>query len=266
MKQSRPISNSQLSAFRKSPAHWLAYIQEEKKPPTAPMILGGLSHCLALEKEEFPKKYFILDLDKKPNPDSNFRNAKNRDWKIEQEQIAGDKEVVTSDLVNLSSKMIEALYKNDEAVKYLQDGKEFESKLKWKCRGLEFKGIRDIVGDDFIADLKFVNDADPRTFHRSIFNYGLYRQGGMYIDGEMKGSFTGDPHKQFVFIAVENSEPFGVSVNILDPEVIIYGVTEYRHMAEDLKMSLDNDYFPSYDHRSVHGHFEVYMPNYFGLD
>lgn len=54
------ISNSQLSAFKRSPAHWLHYITE-KRVQTPAMVLGSVAHCLALEPENFDKEFFLLD-------------------------------------------------------------------------------------------------------------------------------------------------------------------------------------------------------------
>jgi len=54
------ISNSQLSAFKKSPAHWLHYIMQERVQTPA-MLFGSVAHCLALERERFEEKYFYFD-------------------------------------------------------------------------------------------------------------------------------------------------------------------------------------------------------------
>lgn len=261
MIQPRAISNSQLTAFKRSPAHWLQYVKTPKKQTEA-MLLGSVAHCLALEKENFEKKYFLMDLEQMPEPKKDFRIKVNSVWKEEQLERAHGLDVVTSEELTRAGKMVEALYSDEVAVKYLQRAQAFESKLEWNCLGLNFLGIRDITGEDYIADLKFVSNADPYAFKRYLFNNGVYRQGGMYLDGEMGGEFTGDPHKRVLFIAVESEEPFGVSVNELQPEVITFGISEYRMLSQQLKMCLDNDYFPGYQHRSINGSFDVFLPTY----
>lgn len=261
MIQPRPISNSQLTAFKRSPAHWKQYVTEPKKQTPA-MTMGSLCHCLALEKQEFDNDFFLLDLDQRPIPEKDFRTKVNAEWKDEQTALAGNKILVDSNQLAKASKAVEAVYTNEVSRPFMQAGKEFESKLKWRCLGLDFLGIRDITSDEFIVDLKFVNDADPYVFKRYLFANGVYRQGGMYLDGEMEGEFTGDPHKRVLFIAVETDEPFGVSVHELQPEVISFGISEYRMLAQQLKMCLDADYFPSYQHRSINGSFDVFLPTY----
>lgn len=266
MKAPRAISNSQLSAFKKSPAHWLHYITKEREQTDA-MLLGSVAHCLALEKAEFENTFFMLDVDSRPEPTKDFRNAKNRDWKMEQMSgVSKDLTIVSSAIVTQAKNMVEALYTNHVSRKYMQEGKEFESELKWSCLGLDFMGIRDITSDEFIADLKFVSNADPFAFQRTLFKDGIYRQGGMYLDGEMNGEFTGDPHKRILFIAVEQAEPHGVSVHELDLEVITFGINEYRMLASQLKTCLDNDYFPSYDHRSIDGTFTANLPTFIATE
>lgn len=265
MKQPRAISNSQLTAFKKSPAHWFYYVTENRKQTEA-MILGSAAHCLALEKETFKDQFFLLDTEQMPVPDKDFRTKVNAQWRDEQMELAGGKIILSLDQMNTAKKCVEALYNDKVACKYLQEGKEFESDLKWRCLGLDFYGIRDITSDEFIADLKFVNDADPFAFQRYIFRSGIYRQGGMYLDGEMNGEYTGDPHKRVMFIAVETSEPFGVSVHELQPEVISFGVSEYRMLSGQLKDCMDNDYFPGYHHRSIEGTFDVFIPTYIATE
>lgn len=265
MKPPRAISNSQLTAFKKSPAHWLHYVTIKKKQTDA-MILGSACHCLALEKQNFDNEFFVLDTTQMPQPDKDFRTKVNAEWRDLQTTLAGDKIVLSLDQMEIAGKCVEALYNDKVAVKYLQEGKQFESDLSWKCLGLDFYGIRDITSDEFIADLKFVSDADPFVFQRYIFKTGIYRQGGMYLDGEMNGEYTGDPHKRVLFIGVETSEPYGVSVHELSEEVISFGVSEYRMLSSQLKDCIDNEYFPSYHHRSIEGTFDVHLPTYIATE
>lgn len=261
MLQPRPISNSQLTAFKRSPSHWLQYVTTPK-PQTEAMVMGSLAHCLALEKDKFETSFHLMDLEQMPEPTKDFRTKVNAVWKEEELEKAAGKIIVDTDQLNKAKKMVEALYENEVSRPFLQQGTGFESKLEWSCLGLNFLGIRDITGDDFIADLKFVRNADPYAFKSYLFKEGVYRQGGMYLDGEMNGEFMGDPHKRVLFIAVENEEPYGVSVNELQPEVITFGISEYRMLSQQLKMCLDADYFPSYQHRSINGSFDVFLPSY----
>jgi hypothetical protein len=229
------------------------------------MRLGSISHCLALEKQNFEKKYYLLDFDQMPDKDRpHFRIKANAEWKQEHTERAQQAglDLVTSEEIEHATKMVKAIYSDEVAVKLMREATGFESKLEWSCLGLKFLGIRDITGNDFIADLKFVSNADPFAFKRYLFNNGVYRQGGMYLDGEMEGEFMGDPHKRVYFIAVESEEPFGVSVHELQPEVITFGVSEYRMLAGQLKQCMDADYFPSYEYRSINGSHDVFLPTY----
>lgn len=255
----RPISNSQLSAFRRSPAHWKQYI-EQKKEQTPAMVLGSLCHCMALRKDDVSKEFFMLDKSQMPEPTKDYRTTVNAVWRDKQIELSGDRMVLESEDWNRASKAVEALMNDSVATQYLKG--EYEKDLKWSSLGLEFYGIRDIFSNDYIVDLKFVQNADPRVFQRVLFNEQIYRQGGMYLDGEMNGHYTGEPHKRVLFIAIETDEPFGVSVHELDAEVINFGVNEYRMLAGQLKDCIDNNYFPSYSFRNINGSFDVYLPTY----
>jgi len=253
------ISNSQLNAFRRSPAHWKHYVTA-KKEPTEAMIRGSYAHCIALKQPQ--DRFFILKEEERPQPEMTFGSKLNKAWlaEINATAEAQKKQVVDAKIITDVDKMVDALYSDSEARKFLAG--EYEAKLNWSCLGLNFYGIRDISSDTYIVDLKFVQSADPRDFRRYLFREGLYRQGGMYLDGEMKGEFTGDPHKRIIFIAVEQTPPYGVSVNELDLETIMYGVNEYRMLAGNLKSCIDAEHFPSYSYRNINGSFDITLPMY----
>lgn len=255
------ISNSQLSAFKKSPAHWLHYIMQPKERTDA-MLLGSVAHCLALEKDQLEKKFLVYNPIERPEPDMNFNSKKNKEWRNAFYEKAKDTklELVDKDMFENAVNMVAALYSDSEAKKFLAGEKE--ARLEWEFLGFKFLGIRDITSEEYIVDLKFVQNADPRAFQNYLFREGIYRQGGMYLDGEMKGQFTGEPHKRMIFIAVENSAPYGVSVHELDFEVINAGVNEYRRLSEQLRTCIENEHFPSYQFRSMVGTFDVTLPNF----
>ncbi len=251
------ISNTQLNAFRKSPAHWKHYVTE-KKAPTDAMIKGSLAHALALKQPL--DRFFLLDESARPEPQKTFGSKLNKAWleEIYNSCAALKKEVVDAKMLTECEAMKEALYNDPEARKYLEG--DYEARLEWNCLGLKFCGIRDISSPTYIVDLKFVQSADPRDFRRYLFREGLYRQGGMYLDGEMQGEFTGDPHKRVLFIAIEQTAPYGVSVHELSLETIMYGINEYRMLASQLKSCIDANDFPSYSYRNINGSFDVTNP------
>jgi hypothetical protein len=253
------ISNSQLTAFKKSPAHWLHYLVEHREQTPA-MLFGKVGHCLALQRDKFEEEFFYYDTRKRPEKDKNFTSTENKKWKKDQLLKAEGKILVDEETFDGATNAILSLCTDSVAKQYLKG--EYETKLEWDSMGLHFLGIRDITSDDYIVDLKFVTNADPRAFQSYLFKEGVYRQGGMYLDGEMKGEFTGDPHKRMIFIAVENKAPYGVSVHELDYEVINAGVNEYRRLAEQLKSCIENEYFPSYHFRSINGSFDVTLPTF----
>lgn len=251
------ISNTQLNQFRKSPAHWKHYVTE-KKEPTEAMIKGAFAHCIALNQPR--DRFFVLKEEERPEPEKTFGSKLNKAWleEIYESCQAKKIQVVDAKMVKDVDKMVEALYLDPEARKYLEG--EYEARLEWNCLGLKFCGIRDISSPTYIVDLKFVQSADPRDFRRYLFREGLYRQGGMYLDGEMNGEFIGDPHKRVLFIAVEQTAPYGVSVHELSLETIMYGVNEYRMLAGQLKSCIDANDFPSYSYRNINGSFDVTNP------
>ena len=47
------LSKSSLDQLHKSPAHFQAYIQGEKKEPTASMVFGSLVHSVLFDQDDF---------------------------------------------------------------------------------------------------------------------------------------------------------------------------------------------------------------------
>lgn len=222
--------------------------------------MGSFVHCAVLEKDELEKRYFVLDLDERPVKDKDFRNTENKQWKIQQYEYAAGKTVVDSEMNRACQNMVTSLYEDEESRRLITEAEEKEKILKWKYAGLKFTGIEDLSGEKFIADLKTCGNAEPNKARRDMWNHGYYRQGGMYLDGEMNGDYVGDPHKRVYFIYVETVEPYCVSVHELQEEVIATGLKEYRMLAQELKSCIDNDQFPGYSYRTINGTFDVYIP------
>jgi len=243
----REVSNNQLNYFERSPRHWLHYVTQPPAPTTPARLLGSLTHTTILQKEKLTDDYYVIDPAQRPDPNMTFAANVNKVWKADQIAIAGTMEIVTPDQMKEAENMANALYDNARARELLQCGKEFEKKIYWKYHGIECMGIEDISAPEFIADLKTCQDASPRKYQKDIFNTGAYRQGGMYLDGEMGGSFVGDPFKEFYFIAVESSPPYGVSVHCLSEEVISFGLGRYRFLVELLKTCVDHNDFEGYE-------------------
>src|SRR5690606_31969461 len=69
------------------------------------------------------------------------------------------------------------------------------------------------------------------TFSRSLLNYGYHIQAAMYLDGIT--TIEDQPFNDFVFIVVEKSPPYLVSIFQLEPLSLDIGRMEYRQALRD---------------------------------
>ena len=76
-----------------------------------------------------------------------------------------------------------------------------------------------------MLDLKTCVSAEYHAFQRSLATYRYYVQAAFYLDGATEA--TGEPHKDFIFIAVEKSPPFSVALYTLDKGSVEFGRQAY---------------------------------------
>lgn len=261
------ISNSALSAFKRSPKH---YLHQKDNPieATADMNLGSLIHCIVFEPQNYDQYFLLMDESTKPFPAADYRNGANRDWRDGLQKRAVEAELILIDakMKARAEKAKESLL-NDKVASELITAKdnEFESGITWSKSKSQCKGKLDVRNPYFIADLKTTKDADPYGFKRLIFQRDIHRQIGMYLDGDAGGQFDPKSLKEGFVIALENDEPYGVSVHRLTPEVIIDGYKQYMDLLYQFQTCLDTNTWPGYEFKakfSSEGIFDVELPEW----
>ncbi len=259
-------SHSALKHFERSPLHY-KYYRDHPPTSTPALIFGNLFHCLVLEPKKALERYWTLDDSERPFPESTYAKKENKLWKEEQ-LIANEGKIIMSSEDMAKTKLMRDAVLNDPISGPLikATGNEFEKKIKWKESGVPCSGILDIRNDLFLADLKTCQNADPDEFKRDIVKYKYFRQGAMYLAGEKFGRFDYEEKKPFFFIAVEKTEPFGVSVIKLSDEFISEGLINYRPLLKSLKVCIDKDDWPGYyfkSHFNEDGIFTATKPGWF---
>ena len=247
-----PVSNSRLSAFKKSPAHLIQYLTEDKVQTPA-MAFGSAFHAALLEPDHFSAMYAIA-------PDVDRRT---KDGKLEYDRFvyeSEDKTVLSATDAAKINAMLASVHSNSVANELLSACKQYEAEFKWNNAdtGLEMRGFVDAIGPDFIIDVKTTTNADPRAFQSDIFRNQYHRQAAIYLD-----AISADFHIDFYFIAIEKDAPYGVSVHRLDQQALEAGrkmmvdqLFEYRQWVE---AGMPNS---SYEYWHYAGIYDVELPSW----
>lgn len=236
------VNNSSLSYAARSMLHY-RYAPEQQ--PTAAMWFGTLCHSGVLEPEALHARYEIIPdlINSRTGQPFGLTTQKYLDY-IEENKAKYGREVATkTDFTNML-RMVQAIYSNDFARKYLcPRGKsevcivwdDPESGVRCKARCDKWDGI------STICDLKTTQDASQ--FHKAIANYSYHRQAAFYADG--MHALTGTPHS-FAIVCIEKSEPYGCRGAFMGQAAMAQGRREYKRLLLQLAEARRSDVWPGY--------------------
>lgn len=261
----KAINNSKLKYFKRSPEHF-QHILNFPEPRKDHFAFGVAFHIYVLEPQKFKNEVLVFDPDLRPEPEKTFGSNQNKAWKedIYSRAEKDGVEIITKDEYDTIQKMAEKLYSNHQAREIVEFSRnKFEVLQKWNWKKTKCKALIDIKNEIFLADLKTTQNADPDKFRKDFFNHEMYRQCGMYLDGDAKGKINFNNMKDFYFIAIEKTPPFGIAIFQPNVETIIHGVEEYRELVERYQECKDRDKWGGYETKSLLGTpFEISLPYY----
>jgi len=103
--------------------------------------------------------------------------------------------------------------------------------------------VKEVVKNP-VVDLKTSKSAKRHDFMTSIVKFGYDLQAYQTIRGVSK--VTGMEHTHFIFIVVENTEPFDMAVYIAGAEVLERGQYLYERNLKRLAYARESDVWPGY--------------------
>lgn len=205
-----PVRFSDLKFIERSPKHYRARLRKSTSVSASAersMRFGSAAHKLILEPERDDICMF----------DGKVRNGKA--WDAFKAAHAGALILKPSELAKAQA-CAQAVH--DDPVAKLWLGGLHEHELKtWLFAGRECGGRPDIVGEDYVADVKTSADVSPRWFARAALRMGYHGQLAWYLDGsraEFARSFT-----RAAIIAVEQAEPYDVVVYPVEQRALDQG-------------------------------------------
>lgn len=255
------LSNSALSALKRSPRHyWAQYINPERpaRVETPRMFTGTLAHCAALEPDAMAARYIVVPEDaprrptaaqwaaKKPGADSQAAMA----WWSDFNAQASGRLIVTAEQYSATRQQLAAVLAVPELAALLASGHsevsffwiDAETGAHCKARADHVHTLAD--GRAILLDLKTTSDASPEQFGRSVWNFGYHRQDAWYSRGFTLA--TGIEVAAFVFGVVTSDYPFIAVPYLLDDAAKAAGAQQCRDLLATYAQCKAADYWPAY--------------------
>ena len=196
--------------YKKSVKHFL----EQKPFSSKSMELGTAVHTIMLEGSDvFYNDYYLL-------PKLDLRYKADKEQLKQHEKLAKGRKLLKEDEMYIIDKIMVNYRSNDLAQESCTG--DVEVSHYGQFNGIDVRVRPDVIGTDFIGDVKTCQDNSPQAFRRDIYKYNYHLQACFYSD-----VLGYDPAK-FRFIAVETNHPFSVQVYKLKDETIEKGREAYN--------------------------------------
>jgi hypothetical protein len=152
-------------------------------------------------------------------------------------------QIITKKEYNEARRIADALLRNEHVLGYIQ-GCQFEVPAIGTIEGVPFRAKADILGDNFIADLKTTQDLRAWPFSARKYCYDM--QAYIYT------RIFGVPIDKFIFIAVDKAS-LDIGIYTVSPEFVAIGEQKAHEAIEIYKeFFLGNDN-PELDNYTIIG-------------
>ena len=205
-----------------TPAH-ARYFCEHPKPPTPAMTFGSLCDALT------------LDVGKRNVRVYEGATRRGKEWDAFQADCPADALIVKRDEFDTATAVAAAVH-NDPVAGPLLRGGEHQRVVQWDMHGLPWgtgiageRGGFDVLGPDYIADLKTTTDVEPGAWSRQARRMHYLEQLYCYGQGALA---IGHKIANYYLVGVEAKPPHCVTVlqvpqhEIDDAGKVVYGWCE----------------------------------------
>jgi exodeoxyribonuclease VIII len=181
---------SELKEIRKSPAHFRA-AYETVRDEDVSLRIGQLTHTLILGGDAFA----VYEGERRGNAWKDFQAKHPNTF------IVTEKEFARANRVALAAR-------KDPVARPLLEGLK-EQELTWEAFGRKCAGRVDIIGSNFIADVKTTRYAEPGFFSREALRRAYHAQLAWYSQGAQA---NGHAVNNMYLLGVETGAPYAVTV------------------------------------------------------
>ena len=235
------LNYSGMKELLKSPAHYQLYLNTVR-PESKALRIGKLTHACVLQNELF-QKY-------KPLPDVDRRTKEGREViKFFQDNLKEDEEAVDADEFETALKLGDAL-----SALFEKHGISKPVATEMTVVGIEnehctIKSSIDYISEDkdgriWLNDLKTTDDASPKAFLRTAYQYNYHLQAATYLRTFEK--FTKVRPMGFRFAVVEK-DTLQTALYQLGPEIMTDGIMKLEHCIKTYTECVKTNQWPGYD-------------------
>ena len=160
------------------------------------------------------------------------------EWTKWMNDLPRDAVVVNEKDGDLLLKMVGRLWNHPKVPKIFSKGKAEQSGF-WIDKGTNIvcKTRTDFVtDDDILIELKTTEDASPKEFSRSIYNYGYHYQLAWNIRGFKE--ITGRDIKSALFVVSEKKTPNDCAIYLADKEMIAIADSHINFLMEQMNQCI----------------------------
>lgn len=230
------VNISSLKWMTRSPAHYKHQITlGHLAKPTAAQRLGQLVHEAVLQPQEFAR-----------HPVWFGGARRGKEWEAFRAEHASAKEPLAEADFQQVCRIRDSVTADSRAAELL-DGPVDDSEVSFRwtdpSTSIGCKGRVDVLGDNFIVDLKTTTNASPKAFAAQAWKLGYHIQAAYYLDGARA---EGLDASKFYFVAVETSAPYAVQVYEASPEFIDEGRKQYLELLQKLVVCRESKCWPAY--------------------
>lgn len=240
----KAVSNSGISKLLRCPALFRAWQDGEAEEESSDALLfGGVFHCLALEPDEFAKRYAVKRENGATKAGKEEKAAADASGlqlvKLEMYDAAkGMADAVARQ--KLTQKMRAAPDAMTEVSVYWQ---EERGGITIPCKArIDF--LATVPGFGIVAcDLKSTTDAAPDELVRSVYKWGYHRQAAWY---RRALAAVGMPTSVFVLLAVEKAAPHIVTPANIASAAQVFGDAECERALSNYAECTKTGLWPCY--------------------
>ncbi len=218
---------SALKEINKSPAHY-QYVSAHGRDDKPFLRSGRLLHSLVFEETN---AFAVYD---------GIRRGK--EWEAFKADHADVETIVNVAEHAEANAMAAAIRARPDAVRLLEGDRE--RYLEWTWLGRPCAGTIDVIGADWVTELKTCRTAKPDWFQRDALRFDYHTQLAWYRNGVAQ-SLRVVPHRAHI-VAVESSPPYPVVVWQLTDRALELGERRARLWLEQLMACEGSDSWPGY--------------------